>query len=75
MAKLLEIEFTKTYVTSENAAKAAQKLFGQSNLHFVIIPVMPGTVGNKTDSVRFGVAFLGERAVQAGVHFHFNIIG
>lgn len=70
MAHQTTIEFVKTYATPENAAKAAQKRYGNNNkLRFTVLPV-------ETDKgLRYGVLFIGMEAVHAGVHFHFNVVG
>lgn len=66
MATLMNIEATKTYKTRENAIKAAEAKFGNDDLRYFIMTAEDG---------RFFPVFVGEKAVQAGVHFHFNIIG
>lgn len=69
MAQLIDLTPTKTYATRENAAKAAHKRYGDDryqNLTFFI--------ATHTDG-RFFPVFMGERAIRAGVHFHFNIVG
>lgn len=70
MAKLITLEPTKTYKTRENAVKAAEAKFGPSyDKYGLTYFVMAHTDG------RFFPVFLGERALQAGVHFHFNVAG
>lgn len=75
MARKYAIEFTRTYATEANAEKAVQKVLGEdhayeeSNLTYSILPTV---VDGK---VRFGVLFFGVRAVEAGLHFHFNVAG
>jgi hypothetical protein len=67
MAQLVEIEFTKTYATKANAVKAVDKTFGaefHKELRYMVVPV----------GDRFGVLFVGNSAVHAGVHFHFNVV-
>lgn len=74
MARKYNIEFTRTYVSEANAEKAVEKLLGKdhaigvSHLSYSIWPVV---VEGK---IRYGVLFYGERAVQAGIHFHFNCV-
>lgn len=72
MAHALELTPNKTYATRENAIKAVEKkyganepLFGAANLHYFI--------HTHTDG-RFFPVFVGERALAAMVHFHFNVI-
>lgn len=69
MAKLINLEPNKTYATRENAVKAVEKKFGgEQYAHLTYI------IHTHTDG-RFFPVFLGERAVQAMVHFHFNVAG
>ena len=56
---------TKTYATKVNAQKAvAQKGF-EGYRHFM----------TQTESGRWFPVFVGQDALQAGVHFHFNVVG
>jgi hypothetical protein len=68
---LLNMTPVKTYATRDNAIKAVDKTFGPrvtqtgfEKLDFVIVANAEG---------RFFPLFLGERAIQAGVHFHFCV--
>lgn len=61
---LVEFKVTKTYATKVNAVKAAEAKYGQHDLRYFIMP---------TDDGRFFPVFLGEAAVQAGVHFDFHV--
>jgi len=61
---LVEINPIRTYKTKENAITAANKNF--SHLRYFI--------HTHTDG-RFFPVFIGEVALQNGVHFHFNVIG
>ncbi len=66
MARFYEITPNKTYATLENAKKAADKKFGSfDNLTYFV---------QRTDDGRFFPVFVGERALQAMVHFHFNVV-
>lgn len=70
------IEPVKTYATRENAIKAVEKKFGKldqpsdnpsfKEQRFFIMTHTDG---------RFFPVFVGMQAIQAGVHFHFNVIG
>jgi len=70
---LFNIEPNKTYATRENAVKAVERKFGprmtypgtEENLHYFI--------HTHTDG-RFFPVFVGERAIQAGIHFSFNVV-
>ena len=72
MIKHLDLTPAKTYATRENAIKAVEKTFGlrmdqpaqYERLDFVIVANAEG---------RFFPMFLGERAIQAGMHFHFCV--
>lgn len=70
MAKKIQLEPNKTYKTAENAQKAVEKLdlpdfVGNSPLRYVIMTHTDG---------RFYPVFLGETAIQAGVHFKFCVM-
>ncbi len=68
-ASCIELTPNKTYATRENAIKAVQKKFGDrefdKNCWYFI--------HTHTDG-RFFPVFVGERAIQAGVHFSFNVV-
>lgn len=71
MAKFLEITPNKTYASQANAIKAVEaKDFpdevGGRQLRYFVMQNAEG---------RWFPVFLGEVAVQAGIHFHFNIVG
>lgn len=62
----------KTYATEANAVRAVEKrcgpnepMFGAAKLHYVIMTHTDG---------RFFPLFIGERATQAQLHFHFNVL-
>lgn len=69
MARYIELEATKTYATKENAIKAVEKKFPESNNDGLTYIIM------KTEDGRYYPVFLGERALQAGVHLHFHVAG
>lgn len=62
-------EFTiiapKTYATKKNAQKAVAKVGAENIRHFY----MTGEDG------RWFPVFVGQEAMQAGIHFHFNVVG
>jgi len=64
-AHKIEIEFNKTYATEENAEKAALAKFGEceANLRFMVVP---------TKDNRFGVVFIGTKALENYAHIHFS---
>lgn len=65
MNREFEIVACKTYATIENARKAVAKKGFEELRHFMM-----------TDKQgRFFPVFVGEAAMQAGVHFHFNVVG
>ena len=58
----------KTYATEANAIKAVEKKYPESNddgLNYFL---------QRTEDGRFFPVFVGQRALQAMVHFHFNIV-
>lgn len=62
----VEFKLTKTYATEVNAVKAAEEKFGIiTDLRYFIM---------RTADNRFFPVFLGEAALQAGVHFHFHVV-
>lgn len=78
MAHLLNIEFTKTYATQKNAVMAVEKLLGENQsyadtLRYIVVPV-EGASPKADGAIRYGVLFIGESAIQAGMHFHFNCV-
>ena len=69
MISHLEMTPAKTYATRENAIKAVEKAFvnrqtRDERLDYVVVVNAEG---------RFFPMFLGERAIQAGMHFHFCV--
>lgn len=65
MTRKFQIEPTKTYATEANAdAAVAKKNFSELR-HFMMT----------TKEGRWFPVFVGEVAIQAGVHFHFNVVG
>lgn len=70
MAKQFVIEFTKTYKTEGTAQKAVDRFDAGRNLdvHYSIIPTFV------EGEIRFGVVFYGQRAIDLGIHFHFNVV-
>lgn len=67
MARLITLECNKSYATVETAVKAVEKKFPASNndgLTYIL---------QQTPEGRFFPVFLGERSIQAMVHFHFNV--
>ena len=70
MPKLIKLQANKTYATRENAIKAVDKKFALSSstcdeLRYFI---------TCTDDGRFFPLFIGQDSVQAGVHWHFNVV-
>jgi len=63
--KLVELQPVKTYATFANAQKAAESKFGHTDLRYMVMTTNEG---------RFFPVFIGERAMQHCVHFHFNIV-
>lgn len=73
MARLLTFENAKTYKTRENAVKAVEAKCGPTQ-----------TTGRSPDDLDFFIyttpegrylpVFIGERALQRGVHFQFNVV-
>lgn len=68
MAKLIipETKGLKTYKTHANAVKAFEAIFGDCDVRYLVLQNGEG---------RYFPAALGEKALQAGVHFHFHVLG
>lgn len=71
MATLINLTPNKTYKTRENAIKAVEK-FMEGKDH-AIYESQTYFIHTHEDG-RFFPVFVGERAVQAMLHFHFNVI-
>lgn len=65
MNRKFEINAPKTYATEANADKAVAKKGFEDLRHFMM----------RTEDGRFFPVFVGQEAINAGVHFHFNVVG
>jgi len=61
----IKIEAAQTYKTEERANKAVW-MKGFNELRYFIM---------KTEEGRYFPVFVGMAAIEAGVHFHFNVVG
>lgn len=69
MARLVKLEPTKTYKTVDNAIKAVEKKFpaeANDGLRYIVY--------TDPETGRFYPVFIGEKALQAGIHFHFHVV-
>jgi hypothetical protein len=72
MANKITFTPTKTYATEANADKAVLAKLGtidgstDSSLRYFIM---------RTPEGRFYPIFVGNAAVEAGIHFHFHVVG
>ena len=71
MANLITLTPNKTYKTRENAIKAVEKVVSTKN--HALYQNQTFFIMTHTDG-RFFPVFVGERAVQAMLHFHFNVV-
>jgi len=69
MARLIKLEANRTYATEANAIKAVEKKFPEASNDRLTYFLQ------RTEDGRYFPVFLGERALQAGAHFHFNVAG
>lgn len=60
-----EIKVTKSYATKKNAQKAVEKTGDQKFRHFYMT----------TEEGRFFPVFVGQVAIDAGVHFRWHVVG
>ncbi len=68
MARRIPLEPNRTYASEDNAVKAVEKKFPearQDGLTYFL---------QRTEDGRYFPVFIGERALQAMVHFHFNVV-
>jgi hypothetical protein len=66
---LFELTPVRTYKTRENAIKAVTNFYGERKFD----RRQSYFIATHSDG-RFFPVFVGERAIQAGVHFKFNVI-
>ena len=65
MNREFQITAAKTYATKENARKAVAKIGAERLRHFIM----------QNDDGRFFPVFVGQEAMQEGIHFHFSVVG
>jgi hypothetical protein len=68
MAKLVILEANKTYATAANAVKAVERVYPRGDddgLRYIL---------QRTDDGRYFPVFIGMKAMEHGVHFHFNVV-
>jgi hypothetical protein len=65
MNREFSITAPKTYASKDNARKAVAKIGAENLRHFYM----------QNDEGRWFPVFVGQEALQAGIHFHFNIVG
>jgi hypothetical protein len=67
MARLLKFEANKTYATEANAVKAVDKKYSNEDrsLRYFIMQTADG---------RFFPIFVGDKAIERGVHFDFHVV-
>lgn len=68
MARLMNLQWNKSYATEANAIKAVEKKFPESQNDGLTYFLQ------RTNDGRFFPVFVGERALHAMVHFHFNVV-
>ena len=69
MARLIELTPNKTYATPVNAQKAVEKLIAPDKLLELTY-----FIHREESTGRYFPVFIGERAMHAGIHFHFNLV-
>lgn len=72
MAHLLQLTPVKTYATKANAIKAVEKKCGPNQEHAGSSDALYFI--HQGDDGRFFPVFIGERALRAMMHFHFNVV-
>lgn len=73
MTKRFTIQFTKTYASEATALIAVKKYLNTKNLENanLVYTIMPTF---EKDRIRYGVAFLGQSAIDHHIHFDWNVI-
>lgn len=71
-AHLCKLQAPKTYATRENAIKAVQKVYGPNSDHFGSSDTRYVVI--QDDAGRWFPLFVGQSALQHGVHFNFNVV-
>ncbi len=66
MSKLFNLTPSKSYATEANAIKAFEKIFADEDVRYFI--------ARTADGERFFPVAIGQKAIDACVHFHFNVI-
>jgi hypothetical protein len=66
MATLVKLEAIHTYATRENAVKAVVKKNIPDEFRYII--------HTDEETGRFYPVFIGEKCIQAGIHFDFNVV-
>lgn len=65
MARKIELTPVRTYATEKNAIAAVDKKIGRPELIYFI---------HRTPENRYFPVFVGQDALSAGIHFHFNVV-
>jgi hypothetical protein len=68
--RLVTLTPTRTYASAENAVRAVRKVFLADAAHCANLTYFL----QRTADDRFFPVFVGERALHAGAHMHFNCI-
>lgn len=68
MARKIQLNATKTYATEDNADKAIERFpsIVAADVNYFIARTADG---------RFFPVFIGAKAVNLGIHFHFHVVG
>lgn len=72
MAHLLTLAPSKTYASVAQAMRAVEKVYGPNQDHAGSADLW--WIVCQTDEGRFYPVFIGQRALEAGAHHHFNVI-
>lgn len=67
MPKLIKLEAHKTYATEANAVKAVVKKLGDDADGLVYFIA-------RSEDGRYFPVFVGQRAIENGIHFCFNVV-
>lgn len=73
MARFVDLTSSRTYATRENAIKVVEKFMNKAAERGVLFENQQYFVTCGSDGRWFPV-FVGERAIQAMLHFHFTVV-
>ena len=80
MLRRFHLNPSKTYSTESKAMQAAEKLYGDIDLLYMIVPIqvtiqMGSSFVPPVTTLRYTPVFIGKEAVSHGIHHNFTVVG